>query len=438
MWAYVFMDILLILSAISAIIIIGFLGEIIFKKTKVPDVLILISIGILLSSVLGLVEKDIPGASVFTTFALLFILFQGSLSINFKTLLSSFKQLMSLTFLTFILTVLGIALIATFAGYSLLESLLIGCILGGTSSAVVIPLVAMITLSKDHSSVLKMESAINDVLCIVGTLTVIKILQSGEAVAVDVFRSVLSNFAMAIVIGIVAGIITIVLQYKYESVRKNYMLIIGILIAVYVLVESPVIKASGAIAALTYGLMIGNSKSFVNILNNNKAKNDDDETEVLSVLSPTAKNFYGEISFFVKAFFFVYVGILIDFSDPNVFIIGAVFALVAFSLRPFAVWSVFRKQSMEQKERTYLEILIPKGLAAAVLAQIAVQSDVLGVQEQSFVGVILATVVITIILTSILVFLTEKGWYKGGYSFLRRHEVPNPVVKDTKVTHKKK
>jgi cell volume regulation protein A len=424
------MNILVILSAIAAIIIIGFLGEIIFKKFKIPDVLILIVIGIILGSGFGLVSDDIAGAGIFTTFALLFILFQGSLNINFKSVLSSFKDFMSLTFLTFIMTVLGISLISTIFGYSMLESLLIGFILGGTSSSVVIPLVNVIHLTKDHSSVLKLESAISDVLCIIGTLTIINILQSGAVVTSEIFRTVLSSFAMAIVVGGVLGFITVYLQYKYEAVRKNYILIIGLLIGVYVFVESPFIAASGAIAALTFGLMIGNSKAFVNLFNSKIDK--PENIDVLSVLSPTAKNFYSEISFFVKAFFFVYVGILMDFSHPMVFVIGGLFVLASFLLRPFAVWSVFRKKTMEQKERTYLEILIPKGLAAAVLAQLAVQSGVFGDKADSFVGIILAAVVISIVVTSILVFLTDKGWYKGGFIFLRNHEIPNPVVIEKK------
>jgi len=143
-----------------------------------------------------------------------------------------------------------------------------------------------------------------------------------------------------------------------------------------------------------------------------------------NVLSPTAKNFYGEISFFVKDFLFVYLGLLMDFSNPNVFIYGGIMTLGIYLIRPFAVKMTFgRKEKLDIKEKTLLEILIPKGLAAAVLAQLSVQSGVLGERATEFGSLILSVIFLSIFLTSILIFLTEKGWFKGFFFFLRKENV---------------
>ena len=89
-----------------------------------------------------------------------------------------------------------------------------------------------------------------------------------------------------------------------------------------------------------------------------------------------------------------------------------------FLIRPFAVKLVFGKDNLEAQDRTFLEILIPKGLAAAVLAGVAVQSGVLGDGAGSFINMILSVVLLSILLTSILLFLTQKGWFKGFLPFL--------------------
>ena len=106
------MDIITILFVISGIMFIGFLAEIIFKKTNIPDVLLLI--GVVLSTVLGWTNKDVleVGAPLFTTFALVFVLFQGALSINFVTLIKSLPSTFKLTLINFIFTVIIVALIA--------------------------------------------------------------------------------------------------------------------------------------------------------------------------------------------------------------------------------------------------------------------------------------------------------------------------------------
>lgn len=416
------MDIITILFVISGIMFIGFLAEIIFKKTNIPDVLLLIGVGILLSTVLGWTNKDVleVGAPLFTTFALVFVLFQGALSINFVTLIKSLPSTFKLTLINFIFTVIIVALIANLGfGYDFKLALLIGMILGGTSSAVVIPLVNNVEIKDKYSSVLTIESALSDVLCIIGTITVLEIIATGKVLAENIFKSVFTSFSLAIVAGLIIGVIWVILLHKSDHLAKSYMMTIAVVIALYALVESPLIEASGAIAALVFGLILGNSKSLLEL---RKRRKSHEEEKITSVISFSAKNFYSEISFFVKTFFFVYLGILIDFSNPYIFIYGAILTIGIFIVRPFAVRLVFPKANVPEKERTLLEILIPKGLAAAVLAGVAVQSGVLGGNEAIFTNTILSVILLSIVLTSILIFLTENDKFYGIFRFLHPKE----------------
>lgn len=435
-------DVLSVFAVITGIIFLGFFAELIFKKTNIPDVLILITVGIILGTFLEWVSVESFGeaTSLFTTFALVFILFQGALAINIKSLIKTLGPTVSLTLLNFIFTVIAVSLVAYFAlDYSLLLSMMIGTILGGTSSAVVIPLVSsMEEIREKYKLALTIESALSDVLCIIGTLTLLKIIQTGEVVASSIFNSILSSFALALIVGGAIGFAWIIILTKFETLKSSYMLTIACVMGLYAFVESDFVGASGAIAALSFGLILGNSK----LLLESTKDNDDEDEKVkkvsksksnslkksktehselhhsLNIINPSAKNFYSEISFVVKTFFFVYLGLLIDFSNLSVFWYGALIAVAIYLVRPFAVKLVMGKDNPTTLDRTILEVLIPKGLASAVLAGIVVQSGVLGESAATFTTMILSVVLISIILTSILMILANNNMFKGFFPSL--------------------
>lgn len=417
------METIYVFAVLAVIIFLGFFAEQLFKKTKIPDVMVLIIIGITIGSYFKWVAAEAfgYGSELFTTFALIFILFQGSLNLDFKNLVRTLPQAFEITFVNFALTVAVVTGIALILKYDPLIALLIGCILGGTSSAVVIPLVNNLNLRDKFSSILTLESAISDVLCIVGTITIIEIIKTGEIVASGIFKTIISSFSLAIVVGMIIGIIWVSLMFHFEVLTHSYLLSIAVMMGLYAFVESPFVEASGAIASLAFGIILGNSKSIHDYFRRDKAPKKDD---VKNILLPSTKNFYQELSFIIKTFFFVYLGILIDLSNLIILAFGFVIALAVFIVRPLAIKMCFNGEEFEPKERTYMEILIPKGLAAAVLAGIAVQQEVITGSIGLFTNMILSTVFFSILITSILVFLTDKGKFKtflpGLYPFQKK------------------
>ncbi|MDA3855325.1 MAG: cation:proton antiporter [Candidatus Woesearchaeota archaeon] len=428
------MDVIYIFAIISGIIFLGYLSEWIFKKTNIPDVLFLIGTGIALRYYFKIVtpESFVSIAGIFTTFALVFLLFQGALSIDFRSLIKVLPKTLSLTIVHFLLTIAVVTLITYGLFQSWTIALLCGMVLGGTSSAVVIPLIQNISIRERFGNVLTLESAITDVLGIISVITLLQILETGQIVASGIFKSVLSSFSMAIIVATIFGMIWIVLMSKFEELIDMHILTIGLVVGLYAFIESPFVSASGAIGALTFGLILGNSRSILGFMNKNKDeqiekraarfRSHDKKDEILDlrankrVLSNNAKVIFSEISFFLKIFFFVYLGILIEFSDPFIFVWGFIITFGIYLIRPFAVKMVFLKDKDLEKDRLFLESLIPKGLAAAVLAQLSVQSEVLNGAAANFVNVVLSVVVISIIFTSIFIFLAEKNLVKGFFN----------------------
>jgi len=86
------MDVSIVLLIAGVIIILGFLGKVAFEKNKIPDVLLLLSIGILLGPVLKVIHPDLIKnfAGYFGTFALVVIIFEGRMDIKIRLLINEF------------------------------------------------------------------------------------------------------------------------------------------------------------------------------------------------------------------------------------------------------------------------------------------------------------------------------------------------------------
>ena len=174
------MDICITFFIAGSIILIGFLGSLSFERTKIPDVLILLGIGIVLVPVLGLLNpKELSNfAEYFGSFALMIILFEGGMDIGIDRLIKEFGTAVLLVLISFILSTLSIAAFLYYVqDWDILLSLLLGTILGCTSAAIVIPIINKMSLKEEVKTLLSIESALSDVLAIVFTISLIEFIK---------------------------------------------------------------------------------------------------------------------------------------------------------------------------------------------------------------------------------------------------------------------
>ncbi len=388
-------------AAAGLILLIGFFGEFVFSKTNIPDVIWLILVGI----IIGVFFKDFVHSSVFTTigpifttFALIFILFEGAININLKHLVAGIFHGVNLTVLNFVLSCLTSAFIMMFFGWEFIHGLLLGAIIGGSSSAIVIPIIKNLNVKKKTTLILTIESAVSDVLCIVGAITIIQIITLHSFSVDSILQDLIYSFTVAILFGVLGGLVWIKIQKYIEQISKSYITTIAFLLILYAFVEY--IHANGAIACLAFGVILGNSKRIFSLI----------EEDFKELMSPSAKFFYAEISFFVKSFFFVYIGLIINFSDFKLILIGLLLSVLLIFIRPLAVLFTSKK-GLADKDKAVIEVLSPKGLAAAVLAQVPSHYNI--PRGDQFSTIVLSVIFFSILLNTILVFLTERGHFLG-------------------------
>lgn len=399
-------DATLVLLGISIILFMGFLGEWVFKKTKIPDVLILIIIGFVIGP-FGLKyvnPTSIAGyAPIFTTFALLFLLYDGAFNIDLKSLVKGALPSFKITIFNFLLSAFLISLIMVIIGYDILLSILTGFILGGISSAFVIPLLRQLKPKPETYSILMLESAITDVLCIVFAFAILEIITIQSFNLYDIIKNIVFLFVFAGITGSIAGLIWIVIVATVFKEQKPYMITIAYLILLYVITEF--IGGNGAIAALFFGLILKNSKKITQYINNYlhvKPK------YMIHATTPSEKFFDDQLSFFLKIFFFVYIGMLFDISDIMILLIGFSIAVAIMIGRRF---TKFVTQDFDKQDQNLIGSVFARGLAAAAIAQVVLSSGIEG--AESVVAITYSVIVFSIILSSISIFVSVRKKHRS-------------------------
>jgi NhaP-type Na+/H+ or K+/H+ antiporter len=185
----------LFLVVVAAIFLLGVIGEMAFERTGVPDVVWLIAVGMLLGPVTGLVSREILSAVApyFGAITLVIVLFDGGSGLRLQELRAVVPRASALALLGFVMSTLVVALAAQLSAlagllpesWGLMHSLMLGTILGGSSSVVLMPALRTAGLSSKLSNLLSLESAITDVLCVVAAASCVRIILTGSVPGID-------------------------------------------------------------------------------------------------------------------------------------------------------------------------------------------------------------------------------------------------------------
>ncbi len=390
------LDVLSILTLFGLTIVLGYIGSMIFRKTKVPDILWLMLFGFLVTH-FGLINRDIflVASPLLAALALLIILFDAGLNMDFYETVYGFTRSMLLGIVGFMLSMTAVAAIAMWLlGFDLLRSLLLGAMLGGTSSAIVLSIMSVVKVHQNVKTLITLESIITDPLCIVVSIALIGLAVPGAAYSP--FQNIMGAFSVGAVVGLISGIIWLRVLHKLRDKPFDHMLTLAIVFLLYAGVEFS--GGSGVIAALLFGLVLGNGKTFSEMLKMSK-----DYT-----INPLLKAFQAEISFFIRSFFFVYLGIVAVIS-PQYVLYGLAISLMLIVVRFAAVYVSTTGLGIPTPEKKLMCTMVPGGLSAAVLAQLPVTYGIPGAQIYS--SIIFVVIFATVIYTAISIRL----FYKDGY-----------------------
>lgn len=391
-----------------------------FSAKRIPDVLLLMMIGILVGPVAGWIspEKLSGIGPVLAQLTLLFILFDSGTDMSLDLVRKYWSGVVQVTLCSFVASMALVGTLSYFViGLQLQSSFMLGAMVSGTAAAIVIPLVRQMRVSDRTRVLLTLESAISGMLCIVIALAFIEGFKMGNVSWGSMLGKVLATILMALIIGVVCGIVWASLMKRVRNIQNSMFMTPAFVFVVYGVTE--VLGYSGAIASLAFGLVLGNPEyfemPFLKKLN----------LGGMTPLKDGEKSFFKEFVFILKTYFFVYIGICIPFTNLWALIYGAIIAASLFVLRFILIAIVGRTNT--KVDRLTVSMMIPKGLVSAVLASMPEQVNVAAghiiIPGATFIKhITYAVIFCSIIISSLLVLVTKKQLMKAD------SEITEPLI----------
>jgi cell volume regulation protein A len=385
-----------LLGFLGILFVIGFIGDYLFKKISFPDILVLLGLGYLSGHVLHIVDPAwvAPASPVIANLSLVIILFNGGLGLEFSQARAAAPRAIALALLG-----IGASMAAATAfvyyvlDWELMNSLLLGAIVSGTSPAIVMPLIGRTKVTREISSLLNIESAINGALVIVIALVILEVMTVGATgdIGPSIAKAIGMRFLIGLGIGGAAGFVWLWVLTFIEGELYDDILTLAVLFLLYLAVES--LQGSGAIFAIVFGLILGNGIDFARFM----------RTKRTMEIHNTMMTFHNQIYFIVKTLFFAYLGLMLVFDDPNVVLPSIILSLLLLLVRFILVPAISAGNKRLLANKGIVTTMLPRGLSSAVVAEIVASSAIPDARlyPEIVIVVIASTVIISAVGISI-------------------------------------
>jgi len=163
------MSVTAILGTVGGLLVLAFIANRLFRLTRIPDVVILMGLGLLLGPVLGWVHatKVENTTNLLGTLAIVLVLFEGGLELDLRHTLRHFPgSVLLATFAYIFSSTLVAGVVWARLGVPYAAGLLVGAVLGCTSSTVVLPVLQQVMAPEPVKITLMLEASWGDVLAV--------------------------------------------------------------------------------------------------------------------------------------------------------------------------------------------------------------------------------------------------------------------------------
>jgi NhaP-type Na+/H+ or K+/H+ antiporter len=378
-------DALSYLTYIGILLIVGLLCTIISSRLKLPNVLFLIVAGMLLKYVKyeGAPLFDIPQTFIIAlgVLTLILVVYDSASSFKLRELNVLFFKASKLTIFFIIFVLVLFTLSAKYLlGLNTYLAVLFAAFMAGTS-----PDTAMALLGNFKSKItdmLEIESIVNTPPLVLLPFIVIDMMKNLTDVTFDTIVQQSVPFLQQIIIGLGAGVLVGVIVFKvmskfYEE-RLSPIAIISAALITYVLAEN--IGGNGVLAVTTMALIVGN---------------------IYIMHKETLGRFSSIFSEFLQILVFILLGMLISIDWTYQFLIISFTLYFVFLLIRFLAIHLSFGTSYNYKEKAFMTLNAPKGIATAVVIFLLSTYAIPGLSEVLDYG--LAFILYSIVLSTIVV-----------------------------------
>lgn len=396
------MNLILDLFIVGFIISLGLVAQILFRKTRIPDVVILITFGAILSyfNLATGIKTGSDEILLLITFSLIYVIFYGALPINIRSFFSTMSYAFVSSIANFFLITISVGLLSHALGFNWVYSFSLGALFSVLDGSIINGILEIIKMGSKAEAQIQSESAIIDTLVILAILTIVNFsTMSFNQVIQSLTNYLLLSFA-------IGSFFAIIWSFAFRSIghySSAPVATMGLLVMLYAFGEF--VHANGAITVFSFAIVLGNVHLWRNLLYK-KQKNK------LRVMDVTTKSFFKDISFLIRTFLFVYLGILIDFSQWHFLLVGLGFFLISLIIRSY-IGKWFSNPTIKKKDQYFIDAMCAKGLTPTVLLAVIKGSPM-------FANIAIGGIFSSVIISSFLIFLIDKNYFTTIHKYLTK------------------
>ena len=233
------------------------------SRLGLPALLAFILLGMVFGSdgLLKIPFDNYELASQVSSFALIFIMFYGGFGTSWKAAKPVAAQSILLSSLGVVMTALLTGVFCHFVlGFPLLESLLIGAVLGSTDAASVFSILRArnLALKENTSSLLEVESGSNDP-CAYMLTSLLLIAMQGQVTGGEVLRMLAAQIFWGLAIGFAAGIAASRLMSRLRFGAAGFDTVFVVAAALFAYAAPEALGGNGYLSVYITGIVMGNS-----------------------------------------------------------------------------------------------------------------------------------------------------------------------------------
>lgn len=193
------------------IFFVGIIGGILFEKIKIPKIIFYLLMGILFgSSLLNIIDPSLEQISDYLRqIALIIILTRSGLALDFKTLIKIGRLAILMCFLPASFEIIGITIFGPLLlNISYLDALLLGCVLGAVSPAIVVPRMLTMIENKqggDIPKIIMAGASCDDIYVIILFYACLNALRTSKFNFISLLQ-IPSSILLGILLGLIFGI----------------------------------------------------------------------------------------------------------------------------------------------------------------------------------------------------------------------------------------
>ena len=385
------------LNSLALIILLGLVSAMILEKIKLPNIIGMLIVGIMLGpSMFNMLDESLLSISGdIKEIALIIILLKAGLSLDLTDLKKVGRPAVLLCFLPATFEILGFIIFGPkLLGFTLLESAILGAVMGAVSPAVIVPRMTFLLENgygkKGLPQMVIAGSSADDVYVIV-IFTALLALAKGSKISIMSFLNIPISIILGILMGVLVGSIMVYL-FKNYKLRNTYKVIILLSICfLFVSIEKSLegkLAISGFLAIMAMGVTIFNK---------------------YPSLSKIFQVKFSKMWLISEIILFVLVGASVNISYAFKAGLGTIVIIfIALLFRMLGTYLCLLKTNFNNKERLFTCITqIPKATVQAAIGGVPLEMGLLCGNTVLTVAVL--SIIITAPLGSILI---DKTQYK--------------------------